>query len=80
MQLRNSQGQLATAVEEHSILCHFVTEVWSGQPTQHQHPDVIAGTPFTEADVRHALETIPFQKLLPQDLLRALFGEPLLIA
>ena len=62
MQLRNSQGQLATAVEEHSILCHFVTEVWSGQPTQHQHPDVIAGTPFTEADVRHALETIPISK------------------
>ena len=62
MQLRTMQGQLATEVEEHSILCSFVQEVWSGQPTCQPHPDVIAGTPFSEADVRHALATIPISR------------------
>ena len=64
MQLRTVQGQLATATEEHSILCRFVQDVWSGSPTSTTHPDVIAGTPFSEQDVRSALESIPISKAI----------------
>ena len=62
MQLRTMQGSLATAVEEHSILCHFVQEVWSGEPLTDVHPHVIPGTPFSESDVQQALESIPLTK------------------
>ena len=63
-QLRTIHGQLATATEEHAILCRYVHDVWSGSPTQPTHPDVIAGTPFSEQDVRHALESIPISKAI----------------
>ena len=62
MQLRTIQGSLATPVEEHAILCHFVQEVWSGDPLTDAHPHVIPGTPFTEADVQQVLESIPLTK------------------
>lgn len=64
MQLRNVHGQLATAVEEHSILCRFVRDVWSGDPTAPAHPGVVAGTPFSEQDVRQALSTIPISRAI----------------
>lgn len=62
MQLRTVHGTLATAVEEHSILCKFVQDVWHGDPLLDAHPHVIPGTPFTEFDVQKALESIPLTK------------------
>jgi len=62
MQLRTVHGKLATAVEEHAILCKFVQDVWHGEPLRDAHPDIIPGTPFTESDVQKALESIPLTK------------------
>ena len=62
MQLRTAQGLLATAVEEHAILCKFVSDVWSGKPLTDAHPNVIPGTPFSEADVQRAIAGIPLTK------------------
>ena len=79
MQLRNVHGQLATAVEEHSILCRFVRDVWSGDPTAPAHPGVVAGTPFSEQDVRQALSTIPISRAIAPGLFQERSGVLLLI-
>ena len=62
MQLRTQSGQLATPVEEHSILYHFVEQMWHASPMIDAQLDPAPGTPFTQWDVWHALATIPINK------------------
>ena len=62
IQLRTRQGHLATAIEEHSMLCQFVADTWKGPPTDFVLSDAIPGTPFTEETLLRAIESIPISK------------------
>ena len=62
MQLRNTAGQLASPVEEHSIMCQYVQEMWSDDPMTLHSASAIPGTPFSIQDVYQALAKIPVTK------------------
>ena len=62
IQLRNSQGQIATPVEELAIITQYVTEIWAGPALPDFYPHVTPGIPFGVLDVLRALQGIPISK------------------
>ena len=59
MQLRTTQGHIATPVEETAMLRQFVMDTWSGPPTFPTPAPPFSGMPFTAEELERELSRIP---------------------
>ena len=74
MQLRNALGSIASPVEELSILTEFVSKAWQG-PAQVPMPEQAPiEMPFSEEDLKRALQAIPATKAVARPFTPGLIG------
>ena len=62
VQLRNSDGMMATSLESAALLQQYVATTWEGPSTLGLEFDRPPGVPFTESQLLRALESIPMSK------------------
>ena len=62
VQLRNPDGTMASPLESAAMLHHYVATTWAGPAELGLHFDCAPGVPFSEQQLKRALEQIPLTK------------------